>query len=61
VHSTTKGVHHLRLIVSIFELGKGSHWPVFVFTNWVSVPNRRKSPPMIGQRAISDSELPFLG
>jgi hypothetical protein len=61
VHTPAKRVHHLRLIGSIFELGKGSHWPAFVFTHWVSVPNPRKPAPGLDQTAIAGSELLFLG
>jgi hypothetical protein len=32
-----------------------------VFTHWVSVPNLRKPPPLLAQRAIAGRELPFLG
>jgi hypothetical protein len=60
VHSTAKGVYHLGLIGCIFELGKGSYWPMFVFTHWVSVPNSCKPTPVLGLRAIAGSELLFL-
>jgi hypothetical protein len=32
-----------------------------VFTHWVSVPNSCKPAPVLGQRAITGSELLFLG
>ena len=44
-----------------FELAKGSHWPAFVFTYRVSVPNPRKPTLVLDQTAIAGSELLFLG
>jgi hypothetical protein len=41
VHSPAKRVYHLGLICILFEPDKGSRWPAFVFTHWVSVPNPR--------------------
>jgi hypothetical protein len=61
VNSTAKGVYHLGLIGSFFELGKGSFWPVFVFTHWVSMPNPCTSSPVLAQKTIAGDELPFLG
>ena len=61
VYTPAKCVHHLGLIGFLFELGKGSHWPAFVFTHWVSVPNLRKPAPGLDQTAIAGSELLFLG
>jgi hypothetical protein len=32
-----------------------------VFAHWVSVPNPREPATVLGQRAVTSSELPFLG
>jgi hypothetical protein len=61
MHATAQSVYHLGLIITFLELGKGSVWPAFVFTHWVSVPNLRKPAPVLALPVIAGCQLPDLG